>query len=184
MLFLKIQAYNILVKRLYHRFFLVKFGVLHTARGGIHHGYFLKRQLSFFIKVTFSEHPQIMTIQKQPPEVFFKKRVLKNFASFTGKHLRWGLHLIKCFQVLSCGICKILRTPNLKNICERLLINTYFGNLINPLSTNPTKWSNTLKQFVRIFPTNCLSVFDHFVKLAIKRSRLRNTKRTAVILFS
>ena len=38
----------------------------------------------------------------------------------------------------------------------------------NPLSANPTKWSNTLKQFVRNLPKNCLSVFDHFVKLALK----------------
>ena len=32
-----------------------------------------------------------------------------------------------------------------------------------PLSANPTKWSNTLKQFV-----GNLSVFDHFVKLMLK----------------
>ena len=38
----------------------------------------------------------------------------------------------------------------------------------NPLSANPTKWSNTLKQFVGKLPTNCLSVFDHFVGLALK----------------
>ena len=38
----------------------------------------------------------------------------------------------------------------------------------NPLGANPTKWSNTLKQFVGNLPTNCLSVFDHFVKLALK----------------
>ena len=31
----------------------------------------------------------------------------------------------------------------------------------NPLSANPTKWSNTLKQFVGKLSTNCLSVFDH-----------------------
>ena len=35
----------------------------------------------------------------------------------------------------------------------------------NSLSANPPKWSNTLKQFVGSLPTNCLSVFDHFVKL-------------------
>ena len=40
--------------------------------------------------------------------------------------------------------------------------------LLNPLSANPTKWSNTLKQFVGNLPTNCLSVFDHFVRLALK----------------
>ena len=40
--------------------------------------------------------------------------------------------------------------------------------LVNPLSANSTKWSNTLKQFVDNVPTNCLSVFDHFVILALK----------------
>ena len=35
--------------------------------------------------------------------------------------------------------------------------------VFNPLSANPTKWSNTLKQFVGKLPTNYLSVFDHFV---------------------
>ena len=38
----------------------------------------------------------------------------------------------------------------------------------NPLSANPTKLPNTLKQLVGILPTNCLSVFDHFVELALK----------------
>ena len=33
----------------------------------------------------------------------------------------------------------------------------------NPLSGSPTKWSNILKQFIGKLPTNCLSVFDHFV---------------------
>ena len=37
-----------------------------------------------------------------------------------------------------------------------------------PLNANPTKWSNTLKQFVGNLPTNCLIVFDHFVGLAFK----------------
>ena len=41
-------------------------------------------------------------------------------------------------------------------------------NFLNPLSANPTKWSNTFKQFVDKLPTNCLSVFDHFVGLALK----------------
>ena len=49
--------------------------------------------------------------------------------------------------------------------------------ILNPLSTNSKKWSNTLKQ------TNCLGVFDHFVGLALeglniyiyKKSRLAFT---------
>ena len=40
--------------------------------------------------------------------------------------------------------------------------------LVNPLSANPTRWSNTLKQFVGNLLTNCLSVLDHFVILALK----------------
>ena len=40
--------------------------------------------------------------------------------------------------------------------------------VVDPLSFNPTKWPNTLKQFVGKLPTNYLSVFDHFVKLALK----------------
>ena len=42
------------------------------------------------------------------------------------------------------------------------------GDILKPLSAKPTKWSNTLKQFVGNLPTNCLSVFDHFVILALK----------------
>ena len=39
---------------------------------------------------------------------------------------------------------------------------------LNALSANLTKWSNTIKQFVGNFQTNCLSVFGHFVGLALK----------------
>ena len=46
----------------------------------------------------------------------------------------------------------------------------------NPLSANPRKWSNTLKQFVSNLATNCLSVFDHFVILVPKRLILMSEK--------
>ena len=42
---------------------------------------------------------------------------------------------------------------------------------LNPLSVNHTKWSNTPKQFVGNLPMICLSVFDHFVRLALKGLR-------------
>ena len=41
----------------------------------------------------------------------------------------------------------------------------------NSLSANPEKWSNTLKQIVGNLPTICLSVFDHFMNLALKGLR-------------
>ena len=53
--------------------------------------------------------------KRRRPEMFFKNRVLKNFAKFTEKHLRWSLFLIKlqtlgqhrCFPV---NFGKFLRT--------------------------------------------------------------------------
>ena len=42
------------------------------------------------------------------------------------------------------------------------------GKSLNPLSANPTKWSNILIQFVGNLPTNCLRVFDNFINLALK----------------
>ena len=40
--------------------------------------------------------------------------------------------------------------------------------LFNLLSAYTTKWSNIFKQFVGKMRTNCVNVFDHFVRLAIK----------------
>ena len=59
-----------------------------------------------------------------------------------------------------------------------MIVNKHFANfmgitMINPLNAKLTKWSNILKQFVDKLPTNCLSVFDHFVGLALKGLRLR-----------
>ena len=47
---------------------------------------------------------------------------------------------------------------------------------MNPLSANPTKWSNTLNQFVGNLPTNCLNAFDYFVGLGMKGLKHVNNK--------
>ena len=47
-------------------------------------------------------------------------------------------------------------------------INNSFGDIFNPFSAKLRKWPNTLKQFVGNLPTNSLSVFGHFVGLALK----------------
>ena len=80
----------------------------------------------------------VQYVQKQPPEVFFKKGFLKKFANFTRKSLCWSLFLIKlqtwglatllkrdCNTDVSCEISTILRAPIVKNICGRLLIKWY-----------------------------------------------------------
>ena len=51
--------------------------------------------------------------QKQPPEVFCKKDVLRNFTKFTGKHLCQSLFFNKIVgletlaQVFSCEFCEM-----------------------------------------------------------------------------
>ena len=60
-----------------------------------------------------------------------------------------------------------------KSLCETCL---------NPLSANPTKWSNTLKQFVAKLVTNCLSMFDHFVGLALKGLKEEKTLKKKLCL--
>ena len=56
----------------------------------------------------FSTEQLLYQIEKQPPEVIYKKAVLINFIMFTGIHLRCSLSLIK---LLSFEYCEILRTP-------------------------------------------------------------------------
>ena len=55
------------------------------------------------------------------------------------------------------------------SFCIKNSLNIYPNqSAVNPLSANSTKWSNTPKQFVGKLPTTCLSLFDHFVELALK----------------
>ena len=49
--------------------------------------------------------------------------------------------------------------------------------MLKPLSANPTKWSNRLYTIRRQKSTNCLSVFDHFVRLALKGLKILDTKK-------
>ena len=89
--------------------------------------------------------------------------------------------LISCIEILVKVIGKLQERSPLRDSVVRS--SSYLSRLnmiddsevriaqFNPLSANPTKWSNTLKQFVDNFPTNCLSVFDHFMKLALKGLR-------------
>ena len=48
----------------------------------------------------------VQYVQKQPPEVFFKKSVLKNFANFTGKHLCRSLFFNKVADLRVCNFAR------------------------------------------------------------------------------
>ena len=56
-------------------------------------------------------------MQKQPPEGFFKKGAMRNFAEFTRKHLY--RNPFWCFLV---NFAKFARTPFLQNSTGRLLL--------------------------------------------------------------
>ena len=43
-------------------------------------------------------------LQKQPPEVFCKKGVPKNFENLTGKHLFWSVLIASYLRVSNTGI--------------------------------------------------------------------------------
>ena len=49
---------------------------------------------TYFFSISIS-YMQILYDQKQPPEVFYKKVVLRSFTKFTGKHLCQSLFLNK-----------------------------------------------------------------------------------------
>ena len=81
--------------------------------------------------------------------------------------------ILKCSACLSVSCAEhadVLTCPHVNYFCKKLRLKCLrrFWISVNPLSVNYTKWSNTLKQFVANLPTNCLSVFDHFVGLLLK----------------
>ena len=64
-------------------------------------------------------------IQKQPFTMFFKINILKNFAIFTGKKLRWSLYFIK-LQAFGPGT--FLKRDSNMFFCEycEIFKNSYF----------------------------------------------------------
>ena len=71
-----------------------------------------------------------------------------------------------------CAVQLLGAIPRFFNLVSKFKRNQSFmaqiPRLFYHFKRNPTKWSNTLKQFVSNLPTNYLSVFDHFVKLVFK----------------
>ena len=76
----------------------------------------------------FNKYPR--TIQKQPPEVFREKGLLRYFAEFIEKHMYRVPFLIKLqalkkrpwYRCFPLNFAKFLRTPFLHNTSERLLL--------------------------------------------------------------
>ena len=86
--------------------------------------------------------------------------------SAAGKNVLEKISVVKTYKKNS-EVGNSLK-PLQKWVLSRMSKSCFHLLSLNPLSANPTKWSNTLKQFVGNLPTNYLSVFDHFVGLALK----------------
>ena len=71
-------------------------------------------------------------------------------------------------MTVSEGLLRRFNVKSVRFVRKVIKLGLIVRAAVNPLSANPTKWSNRLKQFVGNMPTNCLSVFDHFVGLTPK----------------
>ena len=65
--------------------------------------------------------------------------------------------------------------------CHLITLSVGFKIIIIPLSANPEKWSNTLKQIVGNLLTICLSVFDHFINLALKGLKMPKLSEVSLV---
>ena len=66
--------------------------------------YYLNKIYFCFAKIKFSKHT--LYKQKQPPEVFYQKSVLRDFTKFTGKHLCQSLSFNKVAGLSSATFLK------------------------------------------------------------------------------
>ena len=77
--------------------------------------------------------------RSSPPEVFLWKDVLEICSRFTGEH--------PCRRVISTKLISNFIEVNIRtNFIQHFPYRLIFH--FDPLSANPTKWPNTLKQFV------------------------------------
>ena len=115
-------------------------------------------------------------LQKQPPKCSVKKIVFENFARFTGKHLCWGLLLIKLqawkpatllkknpARVPSCEYCKIcknnyfdehLRTAVYLGPCQISMMESFVI-----IITNYAQWYPCIETSELIWTANQLAGF-------------------------
>ena len=95
----------------------------------------------------------------QNRKVFFEDNIFLIFLDYNQ-----NIFLIYFSNVLCSGeFLFYLLSDLIEVFCKPLV-----ARKLNPLSAKITKWSNTLEKFVGNLLTNCLSVFDHFVGLALK----------------
>ena len=100
--------------------------------------------------------------QKQTPEVFCKKDILRNFAKLTGKYLRQNLFFNKDAGLPAKfrSFATFLRTPLLQNAFRRLLLQQYQQySVLNILSSFSVLVQLVLNYFRKTLHLRCLTGF-------------------------
>ena len=93
----------------------------------------------------------------------------KSYADINERYRIW----LDCIHHFAGNCSKFSEQVSCRTLCAEVHLEhgQTSMELFNLLRANPIKWSNPLKQFVVKLPTNCLSVLDHFMKLALKGLR-------------
>ena len=89
-----------------------------------------------------------LKLQKQPPEVFYKKAVIKNFAVLTGKQLCWSLFLVK-LQASRLATLLKRETPKHVFFCE-IFKNAYFVKHWQTAASETHLLNSLTKLFIKI----------------------------------
>ena len=105
-------------------------------------------------------------IKQQPPDVFYEKTVIKNFAKFTEKYLYWSLFRHGCFPL---NIAKFLRTTILENIWERMVAGWGFQQVrsISP-SAPPPPHTHTHFECFALFTYQKKNFHETFSQITIQ----------------
>ena len=70
----------------------------------------------------------VQYVQKQPPEEFFKKDVLKNFVNFAGKHPCWSLFFNKVTGLTGLRACNLIK-KRLQHRCVPVKLAKFYEHL-------------------------------------------------------
>ena len=139
---MKAKAYKFIKKRLQHRYFPV------NIRKCLRTSFFMEHFRWLLLKVMQRRHKKeyLLTKRSNQQKCFFTSLLKRNSntggCNFTKKRLQH-----RCFSV---NIAKFLRTPILKNNCERLLLNEHCSVWENAVSflfqlfSEGVRWQQTL----------------------------------------
>ena len=133
-----------------------------------------------FVDIFFIEHLLWLFFLLAFIDIFLSMNLFYFYLSVLPDVLKWVFfswsytNVYEDTRIRYLSNCSKYPCPKSKNTtCRLFSTRLFFWQFrdVNPLSTNPTKWSNTLKHIVFKLPTNCRRI-DHFMGLTLKELRI------------